>query len=114
MNAFMAPEAHAWFAGRVNRLLPKLGSEYPFEIFSRKTFIFSNYDILDSSSVLMDNVPTASGRSAKHFGVQLTELSDGLKFHDPFHAIFGKFQRRVNHVVLHGPTLTSVPYLSLV
>eukprot|EP00117_Sycon_ciliatum_P041338 scpid106473/ scgid30256/ len=62
-----------------------------------KTFIFSNHDIPDSSSVLMDGVPIAFGRSAKHLGVQ---LSDGLKFHDHFHTIVKTFEQRFNLLCL--------------
>ena len=64
--------------------------------YMEKTFIWSNYDIPESSSVSMDNVSIGSGRSAKHFGV---ELSDGLKFHDHFHTIFRKFQQRANSLL---------------
>ena len=46
----------------------------------------------------------ASGRSAKHLGVQ---LSDGLKFHDHFHTIFRKFQQRVNLLCVMGRHLPS-------
>eukprot|EP00117_Sycon_ciliatum_P009244 scpid23536/ scgid11615/ RNA-directed DNA polymerase from mobile element jockey; Reverse transcriptase len=74
-----------------------------------KTFIFSNHDIPDSSSVLMDGVPIAFGRSAKHLGVQ---LSDGLKFHDHFHTIFRKFQQRVNLLCFMGRHLPS-SYIAL-
>ena len=75
-----------------------------------KTFIFSNHDIPDSSSVLLDGVPMAFGRSAKHLGVQ---LSDGLKFHDHFHTIFRKFQQRVNLLCFMGTHLPSSHILLL-
>ena len=82
----------------------------PGKFSPEKTFIFSNHDIPDSSSVLMDGVPIAFGRSAKHLGVQ---LSDGLKFHDHFHTIFRKFQQQVNLLCFMGRHLPSSHILLL-
>ena len=59
---------------------------------------------------LMDGVPIAFGRSAKHLGVQ---LSDGLKFHDHCHTIFRKFQQRVNLLCFMGRHLPSSHILLL-